>query len=269
MRLLGEGLFRKAAWKKGRKELKTSHAANILSLISTGNFFLKKKKQRNKSQLKRWRTNWANIYNTNHNWNLTGTWRNTWLYAYSLPHNVDPPVDLHSLLSLSGLQPQNLCAFSICDCKQCGLHFNESGFKNLLGEFTAGKGPGKSSSHLYTTWNSITCSLEHKVVNAEGPVSPLVFNLHVLTPYLSLGSTASKDTLGDLLTFWHVQLTLCILTLCSCWVEAEGCFLEFDLSKPCIQTRSIPKTQLPIPTGSWQSIFFFLLRCKSKCRRLE
>lgn len=56
--------------KKGRKELKTSHAANSLSLISTGNFSLNKKKRekkaRNKHPAKKTlRTNWANIYNTN------------------------------------------------------------------------------------------------------------------------------------------------------------------------------------------------------------
>lgn len=163
--------------KKGRKELKTSHAANSLSLISTGNFSLNKKKRekkaRNKHPAKKTlRTNWANIYNTNGSWNLRDTWRNsiTWLCVSWLQWNVDPPVDLLSLLPLSGLQPQYRCAFSIHNCMQCSLHCNEPGLKKLLGEFTAGKGPGKSSSHLYTIWSPIMCNLEHEVVNAEEPV---------------------------------------------------------------------------------------------------
>lgn len=38
--------------KKGRKELKTSHAANSLSLISTGNLSLNKKKREKKARNK-------------------------------------------------------------------------------------------------------------------------------------------------------------------------------------------------------------------------
>lgn len=162
--------------KKGRKELKTSHAANSLSLISTGNFSLNKKKERRKqgtnTQLKRPWELIGQIFTTPMAVEILEILEETVsLDCVSwLPWNVDPPVDLLSLLPLSGLQPQYRCAFSIHNCMQCSLHCNEPGLKKLLGEFTAGKGPGKSSSHLYTIWSPIMCNLEHEVVNAEGPV---------------------------------------------------------------------------------------------------